>query len=192
MGLFYVPSVPLTVFQEIRGLTCAGLQAAEQSASGKWMPRVKTLLFLVVLIGMAGCVTVPPLPPANLQEPGWTVRQGQAVWHMSRKRGGREVAGEFLLATRPDGRVFVQFSKSPFTLLTAQTTAHTWEIEDPTQNKRYSGHGQPPKAAIWLWLPRVLSGQRPPKGFSWEQLGDGGWRLKNNSTGESLEGYLQS
>src|SRR6266849_4744571 len=90
---------------------------------------------LLVLVLVAGCRTVPRLAPVNLQEPGWTVRPGQAVW--ARARGKPEVAGEILVATRPDGRAFVQFSKSPFPLIIAQSTPHSWEAEIPMDNKRY-------------------------------------------------------
>jgi hypothetical protein len=124
----------------------------------------------------------------NLQETGWTVHDGQAVWRM--KGGGREIAGEILLATRPDGREFVQFSKNPFPLAVAQATAHSWEVQLPTENKRYSGHGRPPARLIFLYLPRVLAGQPPPRGWTWQRLPENGWRLENRASGEMLEGYF--
>ena len=153
-----------------------------------WLERLRLWLLCLALIGLPNCATVPPLPPVNLQEPGWTVQEGQAVWRMKRK--DPELAGEILLATHSDGRTFVQFSKSPFPLMIGQSTADTWQVEVPTQNKRYSGHGQPSGRLIWLWLPRVLSGQPPPKGWSWQNLENGGWNLENASTGELLEGYF--
>src|SRR6059036_1416508 len=131
-------------------------------------------LLMLLLLGAAGCQTVPPLPRINLNEPGWTVREGQAVWRV--KRGVREIAGEILLATRADGRAFVQFSKNPFPLLTAQSSSASWQVEVQTKNKRYSGHGQPPARLIWLYLPRVLAGQAPPLGWSSEKLENGGQR----------------
>jgi len=150
--------------------------------------KLRVLLFLVIPLAFSSCETVPPLAPVNLQEPGWTLREGQAVWRM--KRGGREIAGEILLATRPDGQVFVQFSKNPFPLMVAQAARDTWQVEVPTQNKHYSGHGRPPARLIWLCLPRVLAGEPPPKNWSWQRLPDNGWRLENPATGESLEGYF--
>ncbi|MDB6056500.1 MAG: hypothetical protein JWO95_344, partial [Verrucomicrobiales bacterium] len=77
-------------------------------------------LWVCVISALAGCRTMKPLPPANLKEPGWTVREGQAVW--KRKASEPEIAGEILLATRSDGRAFVQFSKNPFPLVIAQST----------------------------------------------------------------------
>jgi hypothetical protein len=151
---------------------------------------VKLLLLLALaLLGGGGCQTVPPLPAANFSQAGWTVRQGQAVWRI--KKGRPEIAGEFLLATRPDGRAFAQFSKTPFPLIIAQSTTNTWEIEQPAQNKRYSGRGRPPARAIWLYLPEVLQQQQPPpKGWSLQHLPNDGWRLENPATGESIEGYF--
>ena len=145
-------------------------------------------LLCCLLFCGAGCRLVPALPPANLSEPGWRVREGQAVWRV--KRDAPEIAGEVLLATRDDGRVFVQFTKTPFPFLIGQSTTNTWQAELPTQNRRYSGRGKPPKRLIWLYLPRVLSGAPPPKGWEWQELDSNRWRLENRRKGELLEGYL--
>src|SRR5258706_8431052 len=118
--------------------------------------------FVLVLVFVAGCRIGPRLAPVNLQEPGWTVRTGQAVW--TRARGKPDVAGEILVATRPDGRAFVQFSKSPFPLIIAQSTPQGWQAEIPMDNKRYAGHGQPPRRLLLLYVPRALAGQPLPKG----------------------------
>jgi len=138
-------------------------------------------------LGAAGCVSAPRLPPVNLQQPGWTVHEGKAVW--TKKRGAMGVAGEILLATRTDGRTFVQFSKTPFPLLTAQSTPTSWQVEVPAQNRRYAGRGRPPGRLIFLWLARVLEGEAPPKGWSWHS-DQQGWRLENPRTGEQIEGYF--
>jgi hypothetical protein len=100
------------------------------------------------------------LPPANLQEPGWKVHSGQAVWRL--EHGKTEIAGDVLVATRADGQSFVEFTKSPFSLVIAQASPRQWQVEFPPQNKHYAGPGEPPKRLIWLYLPRVLAG-----GFGW-------------------------
>lgn len=148
---------------------------------------VSLLVFALVLC--AGCKTPAPLPKVNLQEPGWTVRQGQAVWRL--EHGTREIAGDLIVANGPEDRSFVQFSKSPFPLVIAQSTAHQWAVEFPPQNKHYAGRGQPPLRLIWLYLPRVLSGKAPPKGWIWRQDAMQ-WHLENPASGESLEGYFNS
>ena len=144
------------------------------------------LVTLLALCG-TGCRSVPALPPANLQEPGWQVRQGQAVWRLP--RGGRDVAGEVLAATKDDEAAFVQFSKAPFSLVIAQSTTDRWRVEFPPQNRHYAGRGKPPKRLIWLYLPGVLSGKPPPKPWLWHQDANG-WQLENTATGESLEGFF--
>ncbi len=142
----------------------------------------------LLLALIAGCRTVPPLPPENLSEPGWTVRQGQAVW--IRARNEPEIAGEILVAIRGDGRAFVQFSKNPFPLVIARSTSESWEVQTPTQNKRYSGHGNPPARLVFLQIPRALVGLPLARGWSWGSLPNSGFSLANAATGESLEIYF--
>ena len=158
----------------------------------QWDPAILRLLSALLLpwlfLGLTACRTVPPLGPANLQAPGWTVRQGQAVWQ--RPHGASEIAGEILLGTREDGRSFVQFSKNGFPLVIAQNQANGWQVELPVQNKRYSGRGLPPARLLILYLPRALAGQSLPKGWSWNTMANGGWRLENHRIGESLEGFF--
>ncbi|HVV71537.1 MAG TPA: hypothetical protein VHI52_08570, partial [Verrucomicrobiae bacterium] len=62
-------------------------------------------------------------------------------------------------------------------------------VEFPPQNKHYAGRGAPPKRLIWLYLPRVLSGQPPPKNWVWQQ-DNTRWHLENRANGESIEGYF--
>ncbi|HZQ48447.1 MAG TPA: hypothetical protein VFC07_15630, partial [Verrucomicrobiae bacterium] len=132
--------------------------------------------------------THAPLPVANLKEPGWSVYEGQAVWH--RAGNAPEIAGDILLATRQEGRAFVQFSKTPLPLVIAQSTPHAWEVETPVDNKHYSGHGRPPARLIFLYLARAYIGEPLPKNWSWRRLENKGWHLENRNTGESLEGYF--
>ena len=73
----------------------------------------------------------------------------------------------------------------------AQSTAKQWAVEFPPQNKHYAGPGRPPLRLIWLYLPRVLAGEPPPKGWIWRQ-DNTQWHLENPATGESLEGYFNS
>src|SRR4051794_7047631 len=94
------------------------------------------LAHLLLVFGTLGCRTAPPFPPADLTEAGWTVHQGQAIWRA--KRTKPEIAGEILSAANRDGRTFVQFTKTPFPFVIAQTTTNAWQIESPTQGRRYS------------------------------------------------------
>jgi hypothetical protein len=141
----------------------------------------------LLLISLSGCLTGPPLPKANLSEPGWTIRQGQAVWQPQRK--GEGIAGELLLATRPDGSTFVQFTKTPFPFAIAQTTSNRWQFEIPPQNRRFAAPGKPPARIVWFQLANAVLGKPIAKGWNW-QNSETNWQLKNSSSGESLEGYF--
>src|SRR5262245_20033091 len=116
---------------------------------------------------MAACRSLPPLPPANFSEPGWTVRQGQAVW---RAHGhSPELAGELLVASHRDGRTLVQFTKGPLPFVVAQTTTNSWQVDFVPKNKTCSGRGRPPARVIWLHLARSLDGSPPPEPFVFQQ-----------------------
>jgi hypothetical protein len=134
-----------------------------------------------------GCLSLSRrLPPVNVQAPGWTLRQGQAVWKLP---GGHDIAGDVLVATGPANQSFVQFSKTPFPILIGQTSGHHWQVELPTQKKFYSGPGSPPKRLIWLYLPRALLGQALPARWEWKQT-ETNWRLENHKTGEAIDGFF--
>lgn len=145
-------------------------------------------LSLLFLLGLCGCLTAPPMPKVNLSEPGWTIRQGQAIWRP--KREGPEIAGELLLATKPDGNAFAQFTKTPFPFAVAQLSPKEWQIEFPPQNRRYAApSGHPPARIVWFQLIKAETGKPVTPPWSWNDSG-GNWRLTNASSGESLEGYF--
>lgn len=171
---FFKAVLPTGAFFLETGLTCYARDSLAALAG-------------LAIIATTGCQMVSRLPAANLEEPGWTVRQGQAVWR--RERGAPEITGEILVAWREE-RAFVQFSKPPFPLVTAQKTARAWELELPAQNQRYSGRGKPPHRLVLLYLPTILAGRPAPPGWTWQTLDQGGWRLHNRKTGQSLEGYF--
>lgn len=135
-----------------------------------------------------GCKTLPPLPAVNLSEPGWKIQCGQAVWKP--KKDAPEIAGELLVATSSDGRTFVQFTKTPFPLVIAQTTREVWQLEFGAVNKRFSGRGEPWERFVWFQLPRFLGGSKNSRQWAWQTFKDNRWLLRNRITGESLEGFL--
>jgi len=143
---------------------------------------------LLLVASVTGCATPPP-PSADLSQPGWTLRQGQAVW--TPRRGEPAVAGELLAASHPDGSTFVQFAKPPFTLATASQTPARWRLELPTQRVRRHGSGVPPADSIWFQLARTLDGSSAEAGWVFSRAADGLWALWHPETGERLEGYLQ-
>src|SRR5262245_18817946 len=142
----------------------------------------------LLLLALPACRSPARLAPADFSEPGWTTRQGQAIWRA--KAGAPEIAGELLLATHADGRTFLQFTKTPIPLIIARTTGQSWQVEFVAENRTVAGRGDPPARLGWLQVGRCLFGFSPPKCWAFEQTGDGRWRLENRRTGELLQGYL--
>ncbi len=70
-----------------------GGEPAEAAGSGEFANKLaqgngpfrllKPVMPVLALLGVLGCATVKPLPPINLKAPGWTVREGQAVWRLA-------------------------------------------------------------------------------------------------------------
>jgi hypothetical protein len=155
----------------------------------RWLT-LRTLGILGLLL-VSACRSAPPLPRVDLRAPGWNVRQGQAIWTPARNTTG--IAGEILVATGPSDRVLVQFSKNPFPMVTAGAGPDSWELAIPTQGKRYSYPGKPPKRVLWFQLPSAIAGRSLAKPWIWTSSAlSGRWRLSNPSSGESLEGYFGS
>jgi len=157
-----------------------------KNISFRFAGRFSRLLGFLFLTSLCGCMTLPPLPKADLSQPGWNIRQGEAVWKPDRK--SPEIAGEILLATRPDGSSFVQFIKTPFPFAITQTTSNKWQAEFPPQNKRFTAPGKPPARIIWFQLVNAFTHKPLARGWTWQDSGTN-WLLKSSS-GESLEGYL--
>ncbi|MGA2029221.1 MAG: hypothetical protein ABSG87_04010 [Verrucomicrobiota bacterium] len=140
---------------------------------------------LLALFFCTGCKTTPP-PPADFSAPGWRIQQGQAVWKPAQNRP--ELAGDLLLATNVNGNFFIQFSKTPFALATAQVSGGQWQMEFGADEYAWHGQGTPPERFLWFQLPRALLGTKPGGGWQFVRLADNSWRLENAQTGETLEG----
>jgi hypothetical protein len=141
------------------------------------------LAVVVAVLAAAGCRMGPPLPPANLETPGWKISHGEAVWH----RGALDIAGELLVARSGTNRSLVQFTKGPLQIVTARREGTTWEIQFPMQKRTFRGRGNPPRSLGWLHLASALAGQNPPRTWTWTRDGDS-WRLESGS--EHIEGIL--
>ena len=148
----------------------------------------RSIFFLSALLAVfcAGCRTTRPLPPADFSAPGWSVQQGQAVWKPSQNRP--EVAGDLLLATNVNGNFFIQFSKIPFPLATAQVSGGQWQIQFGADQYSWHGRGTPPGRFGWFQLPGALRDQTPGGKWHVSRVESNAWRLKNPHTGEVLEG----
>jgi hypothetical protein len=158
--------------------------------------RQKGICGLVALAGLlfllqfcVSCRSTTPFPSVDLSEPGWQIRQGQAVWKLGKNKP--ELAGEITFARHTDGRGLLEFTKTPFPFVRAKMSATRWEIEFPPQKLHFSGGGGPPARLVWLHLMRALTGKDTLPPWHFELRPDGGWRLENPRRGESVEGYLE-
>ena len=143
-------------------------------------------LLALALFFCVSCRTSGPLPPADFSSPGWGVRTGQAVWRPSKDRP--ELAGDLLLATNTNGNYVIQFSKTPFTLATAQMADGAWRIDFGAGQHSWGGRGVPPARFVWFQLPPVLEGTPPRGAWKFTRNANDSWRMQNTRTGETLEG----
>ena len=150
------------------------------------MKLCSSFLSLLLAAFICGCRTAPPLPPADFSAPGWRVQQGQAIWKPSASRP--ELAGDLLLATNANGNFFIQFSKIPFPLASAQVSGDQWRIEFGADKFSWHGSGPPPNRFTWFQLPRALLGAHVLGDWKFTRVETNSWRLENPQTGETLEG----
>jgi len=141
------------------------------------------LLSSLLLLG-AGCRTARPLPPVDLSKPGWHVLQGQAVWQPPGHHP--EIAGDLMLATNANGNYFIQFTKTPFVIATAEVQDGRWDIRLGKYHRGGTGH--PSGRFVWFQLPAVSAAQDLNDGWKSEPHSGNLWRLKNPHTGETLAG----
>ncbi len=142
---------------------------------------------LAVLLLATGCKT-STTSLFTASGPSWHVQQGQALWRP--RSGFPELGGDLVMASDDAGRCFLEFSKTPMTLVSVQTTPKQWLIQFPPRDYSFTGHRRPPARFLWLHLPAALAGQPPRSPLRFERKPDGGWRLENTSSGESVEGFL--
>ncbi len=162
--------------------------------AGQWrrFTRIMSRLFpcpalLAGVMLLCGCQTNPKDLFAAAG-PGWHVQQGQALWRPG--RGLPEFGGDLVLAGDAGGRCLIQFDKTPLAIVSAQTTSSNWLIRFPQRQMGFSGRGPGPTRFGWLYLRAALAGEPLPEALHFERKADGGWRLENSRTGESLEGFL--
>ena len=120
--------------------------------------------------------------------PGWHIQEGQALWRP--QRGYPEIGGDIVLASHEDGRCLIQFAKTPMSLVLAQTTRTNWLIEFPPRRMSFAGRRPTPTRFAWLHLSAALSGESLPSPLRFQRRPDGGWRLENPRSGETVEGFL--
>jgi hypothetical protein len=146
------------------------------------------LALLSALLCLCGCGTTSKTSLFAVSGPGWQVREGQALWQP--RQGFPQLGGEMVVASHQDGRCFIQFAKTPLPLVSVQTTGTNWLISFPSQRMAFTGNKKPPTRFAWLYLHAALSGAALPAELQFERKADGGWRLANLRSGESVEGFV--
>ena len=151
-----------------------------------WSATFACVFIGLLLLACVSCRTAAPLAPADLSAPGWQLRQGQAVWKPSKNRP--ELAGDLLLAVNTNGDYLVQFSKTPFTLASAEVQGSRWQIGFGP--RAWSGRGAPPARFVWFQLAPLVEGKRVAERWQATRRPDDSWRLQNSGAGEFLEGQF--
>ena len=164
-----------------------GLENGRPPASNNLATRILSA-GVVLLALLCGCQTGPKLKPVNLSEPGWKLHRGQALWQS--KRDAPEIAGEIVLALHSDGRASIQFLKNPLPLVSAEVGPSGWHIDFIPQKRSFSGRGIPPRQFIWLHLLRGLQQIKPPEDFTMWTTFEGGTRIEDKRTGETIILFL--
>jgi hypothetical protein len=144
-------------------------------------------LFLSTAWG-AGCSGIVTLPEVDLDDPKWTILEGQALW--TPRSDLTAIAGDLIVGSTEDKDVLVSFSKSPFPIFTCQSTGTRWRIDFIDKGRSYYGFGRPPKKFIWFHLPALLDGASPPKHWEIGSEADDDWWLHNQKTGEKIRVVL--
>jgi hypothetical protein len=158
------------------------------SLEGRSSALALPLALLAGLMLGSGCRTAPKNPLFIATGPGWRVQEGQALWRP--RQHLPELGGDLVIASHPDGRCVLEFAKTPLPLVLVQSSRTNWLIDFPPQRLRFSGRRAPSTRFAWLYLQAALSGEALPADLVFQRRADGGWRLENARSGESLEGFL--
>ena len=153
------------------------------SGGGRQHVRAVSSLALIVAT-VVGCATAR-FPEADLSSVGWTVRTGQAVWRPGSDRP--PVAGEVILARHTNGDVLVNFSKPPLSIFTARTVGPRWSLDIVAEARSHAGRGSPPRRFVWFFLPQILDGSAPPRGWTVTDTAVGALRLQHLARGETID-----
>ena len=144
-------------------------------------------LCMLVALGL-GCSRIVSLPEVDLDDPKWTIWEGQALW--TPRSDLTALAGDLIVGRTENEDILVSFSKSPFPIFTCQSTGTRWRIDFIDKGRSYSGFGRPPKRFVWFQLPDLLEGASPPKHWDVGEETDNDWLLFNRKTGEKIRVVL--
>jgi hypothetical protein len=146
--------------------------------TGFWSVTLLCLLFLT------GCRAPSQFPKFDTAQPGWTQREYQVVWKPQSKGG--DMVCDVVEGRHPDGRVFLEVSKPPLTLVSVRVAGPQWWIEYGPRPRAASGRIEDKKIAH-LW---VLAAIRKTNDVDLKvEVGRGdATTWKSASRGEQIEG----
>ena len=159
------------------------------SSKHRWLFWVLGLALVAGCFFSTGCRTAANDSLFTTSGTGWRLQEGQALWRPGRQYP--ELGGEVIVATHQDGRCAIQFIKTPLPLVLAQTDSTHWLIQFPPRQLSFAGKNTPPSRFLWLYLHAALAGQPLPDRLRFSRNSNGGWKLENTKSGETLEGYLE-
>jgi hypothetical protein len=148
--------------------------------------RLSLVIVALISLVLVGCASLPQknLAPLDTSAPGWTVRQGQAIWKPGEDKP--EIAGDVVVSLHPSAGSYVQFSKT-LPILSGRLAPEGWEFHTIPEEKRYSGGGNPPRRIVWLQMLRVLEGQEISDRWNVAHPSDLYISLEDTFIGERLE-----
>jgi hypothetical protein len=139
-----------------------------------------------IFAAITGCaLSTPPFEQVDLEEPGWRLYSGQALWNPGAE--SPTLAGDIIVAIHESGNILVNFSKSAIPLITAQIVGDTWRLEVIEGGKSYSGKIPPPKRVFWFFLPDLIEGKEIPKSWMAETTEKGAWTVIKNNADEMIK-----
>ena len=148
--------------------------------------RLSHLFVALTSFLLVSCAALPQkkLAPLDTSGPGWTVRQGQALWKPGDDKP--EIAGDVVVSIHPSAGSYVQFSKT-LPILSARLAPEGWEFHTIPEDKRYSGGGNPPRRIVWLQMLRALEGREISDRWTVAHPSDLYISLEDPFSGERLE-----
>lgn len=151
---------------------------------------IRNCLLLVAFI-LASCAQ-QPLPQVDLQNSNWQVLRGQASWQPAGDRP--RIAGDVLIATDNAGNSYIEFSKTPVAIFTAQIHNSRWALNMIASSATHHGRGTPPKRFIWFYVPDFVMKHTPLPDSNWsfEYKSGDTVILKNPKTGENIRLVMDS
>ena len=150
----------------------------------RFMRVILVLSCTLLMAAMSGCVTVNSLPEVDLDEPGWKVTYGQALWKPGMDKPS--LAGDLIAARHTNGDILINFAKPPIPIFTARTAGDLWQLVFVEKGKSYAGRGFPPKRFVWFLLPDLLAGAAAPEGWEMMERSADRVSLSNRKTGEEI------